>query len=186
MSESTRLRVGISAEDTASASIQRLNSTVKALEASVAQLNNLMTASSGISIPSIQREIDARQSQISMINTEIAKRREQKKTVDDVTKALKEQGEAAAVVHRSLSQGIDASFGISAQNAIKGAVASTTVLGEAMVAAEAKAQRTAAAIAATSAKVGESAATNSTAILKEADAERALAAAATEAELLAL
>lgn len=108
MSDS-RLGIGISATDTASATIKQLQTSVKALETSLTQLGSLAAKANDTSAASIHREIAARQSQISMIKSEIAARGDQSKAIDGVTRsvqanmsALASQAQAADRAHQSM------------------------------------------------------------------------------------
>ena len=82
-----------------------------------------------------QRSVTALQGEISAIQSEISARTQQTAAIRSVTAAIKEQGEAAAVVHRTLQQGIDTSFGVGGDRAIKSASASAAVLATSLSAA---------------------------------------------------
>lgn len=121
MSDTTRLGVSITASDTATATIAQLAATAKALEQTLKSLGGSAADAGGKITASLTAEI-------AVINREIAARGGQAASIRQVTVALQEQATAAAVVHRTLQQGIDASLGIGSDRAIKSAAESARVL----------------------------------------------------------
>jgi hypothetical protein len=121
MSDNTRLGISITATNTANASIAQLMATVKGLQGTLRDLGGTAADAGGKITTALTNEIAA-------INKEIAARGGQVTAIKQVTTALHEQAEAAAVVHRTLQQGIDASFGVGTDRAIKSAAESARVL----------------------------------------------------------
>lgn len=128
MSDTTRLGVSITASDTAAATIKQLEATVRGLRQTLQDVGGTAADVGGKITAALEKEI-------SSINREITARGGQATAIRTVTAALKEQAEAAAVVHRTLQEGIEASFGVGAQQQIKSASESARVLATSLSAA---------------------------------------------------
>lgn len=129
----TRLGISINATDSASAVISRLETTVKSLEATLAQLGALASNASSISVASINREIEAVKGRITAINVEIAARKQQIETVTTSVASL-QQADTATVKFRSTLEGINVAFGLN-DRAIKSASDSARILATSLSAA---------------------------------------------------
>lgn len=128
MSDSTRLNIQINADNTAGPTIRELQKSVKDLEAALTAM--------GLTADTVNKGIaDGLRSEIEAINAEIAARSKQASAIRTVTVALKEQGDAAAVVFRTLQENIDASFGATTDRKIKSASDSAKVLATSLSAA---------------------------------------------------
>lgn len=128
MSDTSNLSINISARDTAAAQIRGLQGTIRDLEKEIRRAAQTGLDTGGAYIGVLQKQHAAIQEQIAAL-------RGQATAVRDVTTAIVAQGDAAAVVHRTLSQGIDVSLGANYDRAIKSASASAQVLATSLSAA---------------------------------------------------
>ena len=112
----------------ASASIKQLQDTLAQLQGVLQQVGNTAATTGEKMSEAAARTTATLQAEITAVNQEIAARGGQAAAIKKVTVALEEQATAAAVVHRTLQQGIDVSFGVGSDRAIKSAAASAAVL----------------------------------------------------------
>jgi hypothetical protein len=128
MSETNRLGISITATSTATATIGQLNKTIAELQSLLGNVGGSARDASGKITAGIQANISA-------IQAEIAARGAQAASIKTVTAAIVAQGEAAAVVYRTLQQNIDLSFGVGSDRAIKSAADSARTLATSLSAA---------------------------------------------------
>ena len=131
----SNLGIHISATDTASATVKQLQSTLAQFEGLLAQVGREATTSGAAISAHAQKSTDNLKAQIAAIKEEIAAYGGQAAGIRGVTAALGEQATAAAVVHRTLQQGIDVTTGVESSRAMKSAAASASVLATSLGAA---------------------------------------------------
>lgn len=128
MSESTRLGISITANDAASGSIRALQTTIQSLEQQIGRITRAATEAGGAMSATAQSSIANIRTEIASIQQEISARNGQIASIKATTAAIKEETVAAEVLHRTLQQNIDHSFGVGSDRSIKSAVESANTL----------------------------------------------------------
>jgi hypothetical protein len=129
------LNINIRANNLAGASFQQLNQTLRDLEGTLGAIAAGAQRTGKAITDSAQASIDTLNREIETVKAEIVAREQQAASINQVTAAIKEQGDALAVVHRTLQQNIDASFAVGADRQIKSATESARVLATSLSAA---------------------------------------------------
>lgn len=105
MSES-RLNIGITAKDTASAQIKALEGQLRSLQGGVNQLNAMQARANAVASASMQKEIDLSRAKIASITTEINALRTLIGVKDQATAATIRGGQAATAAARETEVGL--------------------------------------------------------------------------------
>lgn len=128
MSDTNRLGIRITATDTAGPALKRLNDELRQIQQHLLDVGGSAADAGGRITAALTKQLDVTKAQIAALGG-------QAQAIKTVTAALVEQGYAAAVVHRTLQEGINVSFGSGYDRQIKSAADSARTLATSLSAA---------------------------------------------------